>query len=209
MYRPKPYILDDAALLRDLIRARGLATIAAAVDGAVELAYAPVVVDETPSPLGGVRFHLARGNPLASRAGAKLRLSFIGPDAYVSPDWYESAGLVPTWNYIAVEATGTAERLDGDALERLLVDLSTVNENRLLPKPPWTLDKVPVERLAALKSAIEGFVLCFETLEGKLKLSQEKADADFAGVVAALEASGKPAGLAVAAAMRRFVRQTD
>ena len=32
---------------------------------------------------------------------------FSGPHAYVSPSWYEEAGTVPTWNYVAVHAYGT------------------------------------------------------------------------------------------------------
>jgi len=151
---------------------------------------------------GGVRFHLAEANPLAALDGARVRLLWLGPDAYVSPDWYVSEGMVPTWNYIAIEGSGEMRRLDQGGLRRLLIDLSAAQEDRLLPKKPWTIDKVPEERMNALLNAIVGFSVSFETLEGKLKLSQDKKMEDFEGVVRALEASGEANAHGVAAAMR-------
>jgi transcriptional regulator len=135
-----------------------------------------------------------------------VRLSFLGPDAYISPDWYASEGLVPTWNYVAVEATGVARELDRPALQQLLDDLSAQEEARLRPKQPWTLDKVPEARLEAMLNAIVGFSVRLEELEGKLKLSQEKKAEDFDAVVRALEESDGAPARAVATAMRRVKR---
>jgi transcriptional regulator len=203
MYRPRAFTIDDVPALHGIIRKRAFATIAAVIDGAVQFAYAPVVVDPQAGARGGIRFHLARANPLAGLDGAHVRLSFLGPDAYVSPDWYETPGYVPTWNYIAVEGEGVAKRLKQQELRALLVDLSAAQEEPLRPKPPWTLDKLPEERIATLLGAIEGFSLAFDTLEGKFKLSQDKKQQDVAGVIAGLEARGDAASLAVAAAMRK------
>lgn len=203
MYRPPAYAIDDVKVLHHVMRERVFATIAAIVGGRVQLAYAPVAVDTNPPPLGSVRFHLARGNPLAELDGEELRLSFLAADAYVSPDWYETRGFVPTWNYIAVEAGGSARRLDEAALRNLLSDLSASAENRLRPKPPWTADKVSHERIARLLSGIRGFAVPIESLEGKFKLSQDKAPGDIAGVIAGLDRRGDPASRAVARAMER------
>ena len=102
MYRPNAFAVDDPAILRDVLRARVLATFAAVQDGQLRFAYAPVVVDE-----GGLRFHLALRNPMAAlEDGARVSLSCLAADAYVSPDWYRTTVTVPTWNYIAVEAEG-------------------------------------------------------------------------------------------------------
>ena len=203
MYRPGPYVQDDVKVLHDVIRGRRFCLVAAAIGGEPQFAYAPVVVDPD-GPHGRVRFHLARANPLARLDGAKVRLSFLGPDAYVSPDWYKSEGLVPTWNYIAVEGTGVARRLDQTALRQLLVDLSAVHEERLRPKKPWTIDKVPEAKMDTLLNAIVGFSVSFETLEGKFKLSQDKKREDFDGVIDALETSRDAGAQAVAAAMKRY-----
>jgi transcriptional regulator len=202
MYRPPAYAIDDVATLRAFIRQRKLAIVAGIVDGQLHFAYAPVVLDAKAEPRGGVRFHLARANPLAACDGVHLRLSFLGPDAYVSPDWYETQGLVPTWNYVAVEGAGRARELDQPALRQLLADLSAQAEHELLPKSPWTLSKISEQRLSALMNAIRGFAVEFATLEGKFKLSQDKKPEDLKGVIAGLEARGDAANCAVATAMR-------
>jgi transcriptional regulator len=202
MYRPSAFVVDDIAILQGVIRARVFATIAAIRDGAVQFAYAPVIVD-TDSALGGVRFHLARNNPLADMAdGARVRISVMGPDAYVSPDWYRAAVTVPTWNYIAVEGEGDISRLSREELRALVIELSAVEEAKLVPKEPWLIDKVPAARQEALLNGIVGFSLPFARLEGKFKLSQDKAPEDIEGVIAGLEARGDAASAAVARAMR-------
>ena len=202
MYRPRAFAVDDVPALHAAIRDRVFATFAIAQEGRIAFAYAPVVLDAQEGR-GTIRFHLARANPVAALAdGARLSVSFIGPDAYVSPDWYETRTLVPTWNYMAVEGEGIARRLDRDRLLALLTDLSAQEENKLRPKTPWTVDKLPDARREALLNAIDGFALTFETLQGKFKLSQDKGPADFAGVLLGLEARGDAVSKAVAAAMR-------
>jgi transcriptional regulator len=204
MYRPPAFAVDDLATLHDVLRRRVFATIAANHDGVLRFAYAPVVVDADNGPLGGVRFHLARNNPLAELPeGAHVSLSVIAHDAYVSPDWYETQGRVPTWNYIAVEGRGAVRRLDGENLRQLLVDLSEAEENKLAPKKPWTIDKVPEEKMGALMNAIVGFSLCFETLEGKFKLSQNVTPEDAEGVMRGLAQRGDADSREIARAMRR------
>ncbi len=182
---------------------RVFATIAITHESRVAFAYAPVVLDAQEG-LGTIRFHLAKVNPVAGLAnGARLSLSFAGPDAYISPDWYETRTLVPTWNYIAVEGEGTARGLDRDRLLELLTDLSAQEEDKLRPKAPWTIDKVPAVRLEAMLNAIAGFEVRLDRLQGKFKLSQDKGAADVAGVMRGLDARGDVASRAVATAMRR------
>lgn len=202
MYRPPAFAVDDVNVLHAFIREQPFATLAAVIDGAVQFAYAPVVIAPDGAK-GMARFHLAAGNPLARLAdGTAVRLSFLGANAYVSPDWYETPTRVPTWNYLAVEGQGAVRRLNGDEFQALLVDLSAAEETKLLPKKPWTIDKVPAERLAVLLNAIAGFSVRLETLEGKFKLSQNTTVADIAGVIRGLDARGDAASAAVADAMR-------
>jgi transcriptional regulator len=204
MYRPPAFASDDVAALCEAIRARGIATVACMIDSAIAFAYAPVVLDAGEGERGGVRFHLARANAVAGIAdGTSVALTFLGPDAYVSPDWYDTEGRVPTWNYIAVEGRGVVRRLDQTELRQLLIDLSAEEECKLAPKAPWTIDKVPDERMDALMNAIVGFSVRFETLEGKFKLSQNVTEADAEGVMRGMIARGNPASRAIAKAMRR------
>lgn len=203
MYRPRAFAIDDLEALHAVIRERVFATLAIAHEERIEFAYAPVVLDADEGR-GTIRFHLAKANPVAPLAdGARLSVSFLGPDAYVSPDWYETRTLVPTWNYIAVEGMGIARRLDCDGLRGLLKDLSAQEEEKLRPKTPWTMDKVPEARRESLLNAIEGFALTFETLVGKFKLSQDKSPTDIAAALRGLDGRGDPSSKAVAAAMKR------
>jgi transcriptional regulator len=203
MYRPSAFAMDDVAVLHGVLRERVFATVAAGRDGAVQFAYAPVVVDAQNGPLGGVRFHLARGNPLATlEDGARVSISVMGADAYVSPDWYREIVTVPTWNYVAVEGEGVLQRLSREDLRKLVIELSAQEEEKLAPKKPWLIDKLPPERTEALLNGIVGFSLSFARLQGKFKLSQDKKPVDFDGALAGLEARGDPASLAVARAMK-------
>lgn len=199
MFRPHAFAVDDPALLRDVLRNRVFVTFAAIQDGQVRFSYAPVVVDEA-----GLRYHLAIRNPMGLlEDGARVSVSCMAADAYVSPDWYRSTVTVPTWNYIAVEAEGPVRRLSRDELRTLLEELAAQEENKLLPKPPWKMDKVSHARNNALMNVIVGFELAFERLQGKFKLSQDKNPDDIEGVIEGLEARGDAASVAIAKAMRR------
>ncbi len=201
MYRPRAFAVDDVALLRKFIRERTFATVALAVNGRVLFAYTPAVLDG--DGLGCLRFHLAKANPVCAAAdGADLNISFLGGDAYISPDWYATQGRVPTWNYMAVEACGRARKLSREGLHKLLVDISADQENRLLPKPPWLIGKVGKSKLEGLLNAIEGFEVVLEKLEGKFKLSQNVGPADINGAIAGLEARGDARSAAIADAMK-------
>jgi transcriptional regulator len=198
MYRPRAFAVDDVALLHDVIRTRAFATVAAMIDGRVEFGYAPVVLDPHDGALGAVRFHLAAANPISDvQEGAPLAISFMSDDAYVSPDWYETSGMVPTWNYIAVEGRGAMRHIKGDALRQLLTDLTAPQEARLAPKKPWTIDKIPAAKFELLLNAIVGFSVPFDSLEGKFKLSQNVKPEDHAGVVRGLEARNATLAMAM------------
>ncbi len=153
-----------------------------AVDGPF-MVHTPVVV-AAPDRL---RFHIARGNRAAQALdGARALASFLGPDTYISPDWYGTADQVPTWNYVSVEAEGPLRRLDTDELAALLDDLSALHEARLAPKPAWTRGKMAPGRFEGMLKAIIGYELTIEELRGTRKLGQHKSDAERAGAAAGL-----------------------
>jgi transcriptional regulator len=137
------------------------------------LAHAPVIVH----PPDRIRFHIARGNR-AKLDGKRAIVSCLGPDAYISPDWYGTPDQVPTWNYLAVEAEGPLRRLDEAELAALLDALGAANEARLTPKAPWTRAKIAPGRVEAMLKAIIGYELEVEALRGTRKLGQTKALAE-------------------------------
>lgn len=151
------------------------------VEGPV-LVHAPVAV-AGPDRL---RFHVSRGNRAAAIEGKRAIVSCLGPDAYISPDWYGSPDEVPTWNYLAVEAEGMLRRLDESELAELLDALSAIHEARLAPKPAWTRAKLGPGRFEAMLKAIVGYELSIEALRGTRKLGQHKGEGERIGAAAGL-----------------------
>jgi transcriptional regulator len=187
MHPAPAFRIEDEGLLLGHLARHPFVTLAAAVDGALRAAHAPVVVRRLPDGLA-LDFHISRGNALAPALAAGFRglAVSLGPDAYISPDWYESSDQVPTWNYLSVEAEGPVAALDDAGLVALLDDLSAQEEARLAPKPPWTRSKMSPGLFQTMVRGIVGARLTVERLEGTRKLSQNKGEADRAGVIAAL-----------------------
>ncbi len=134
---------------------------------------------------------------------------FAGPHAYVSARWYPTARQVPTWNYLAVHATGTPRVLDDptDTFE-LLRALMTEHEaalpeaSRALGKGPRELADIPFAHLDPLLRGIVAFELPIERIAGKRKLSQNKKPAERRALIAGLRAVGEPSALAIAELMQ-------
>jgi transcriptional regulator len=187
MHPAATFRVEDEAVLLAHLAAHPFVTLAAAPDGRPRIAHAPVVVRRLASGLA-IDFHVSRANALAPFLADGFRGVAVSleADAYVSPDWYEDADQVPTWNYVSVEVEGPIAMLDEAGLVTLLDDLSTQEEARLAPKPPWTRGKMSPGRFDAMVRAIVGARLTVERLEGVTKLSQNKSEADRAGVIAAL-----------------------
>jgi transcriptional regulator len=205
MYNPPHFSVSDIGWMHDFIVRNPFATIATVIDGSVHFAYAPLVLDRTPAPLGTAYFHLARNNPIASLADRSVvKIGVLGSHAYISPDWYETQDQPPTWNYMAVEGSGRAQRLDEAESLEYLTRLSAEQESYLAPKPAWLPTRLQPARLKQLMLGIVWFRVPFDTLEGKAKLSQNRSQTDIRNVIAVLRDRGDDAGAAVASAMQIF-----
>jgi transcriptional regulator len=188
--------------VRALVRAHAFATLVAVLDGEPFATHVPLLLDEARGPLGTLSGHVARTNPhwRAFDGRTPALAIFHGPHAYVSPRWYRGPDQVPTWNYEVVHAIGAPRVVEDPAAVRAL--LARMAEQYEAGSPePWNPADLPERVADGLQRAIVAFELPIERLEGKRKLSQNKAPADRAGVVAGLLAAGDPASLAVAAAM--------
>ena len=146
--------------------------------------------------------HLARSNAvIAAGLPAQAILAVIGPDAYISPDWYGVEDQVPTWNYIAVHLRGTLVQLPDEAMDGHVNALSDRFEARLAPKPIWKSTKMGDGVMDRMKRMILPFRLNITTVDGTWKLNQNKTPAARAGVIVALDAQGG-AQAEIARAMR-------
>ncbi len=187
MHPASAFRVTDEARLLAWIQAYPFMTLVSAPEGRPLVAHTPVVVRRLETGLA-LDFHLSRGNGLVDPLvqGFSGLLVSLGPDAYISPDWYVGADQVPTWNYISVEAEGPVAALDEAGLTALLDDLSTQEEARLQPKPSWTRAKMSSGVFERMSRAIIGARLTVERLEGTFKLSQNKGEADRDGAIAGL-----------------------
>jgi transcriptional regulator len=205
---------DPAALLAELCAVVPATLVTHGPDG-FRASILPMLFDPADGPNGMLRGHLARGNPqwreieaslAAGGAGAGEALAiFDGPDAYVSPAWYEEKRLtgkvVPTWNYVTIQAHGTISTIhDPDWLIPHVGRL--VARHEAGRAQPWALTDAPVDYIATQARAIVGLELRITRLEAKAKLSQNRSDADIAGAIDGLS-TGTPRQRAVAEAMRR------
>ena len=187
MHPAADFKIEDEALLLAWLAEHPFMTLAAAPKGRPLVAHAPVVIRRLAQGLV-LDFHISRGNELAAHLaeGFAAVMVALGPDAYISPDWYESADQVPTWNYLTVEAEGLVTALGTEGLVTQLDDLSAQEEARLAPKPPWTRHKMSPGRFDEVARGILGARLAVARLEGTWKLSQNKDAADRTGVLGAL-----------------------
>lgn len=187
MHPDNRFRVEDRAVLLDFVAAHPFVTIAASVGGRPFVAQSPVVVRDLDGEVG-LDFHLSRGNVLTPHLTQGFRAVVLatGLDAYISPDWYEGADQVPTWNYLSVEAEGSVAPLNDEELIVLLDALSVQEEARLSPKKPWTRDKMKPGKFEAMLRGIQGGRLFVERLEGTFKLSQNKGEVDRLGAAKGL-----------------------
>lgn len=211
MYVPNPFREDDPATLLAEMRRQAAATLVSHGPDGLIASHVPLELLAEPAPWGRVRCHLARANPHAEvlKAGGEVLLIFQGAQGYVSPSHYPSKATsggkaVPTWNYVAIHAYGTATVLEGE--EALRPHLAALTDRHEADRAePWAITDAPDDFIAMMCKAITGFEITLGRVEGKWKMSQNRPPADREGTAAGLRAEGRAdlAALVEAAAARR------
>ncbi|MGO4670668.1 FMN-binding negative transcriptional regulator [Bosea sp. 2RAB26] len=195
MYTPPAFRDDDRDSVRATIRACRLATLVTGTADGVLATPLPLFLEENEGEHGVLYGHLAKANPQGRTTALGEALAiFMGPDAYVTPSWYETkqetGKVVPTWNYVAVHAYGPIEFFD-DATRLLDVVTRLTNLHEGERAKPWTVSEAPPDFVQAQLRGIIGLRLPITRLEGKRKLSQNRSPADRANVAAGLAASDR------------------
>ena len=202
IYIPKAFAEHDMERLHALIKADNFGTLISNGSGGIEVSHLPFLLDAGRNVL---RAHMARGNSqwqsLAS--GADVVAIFHGPHHYISPSWYANHPSVPTWNYAVVHVTGRPRLLeDRGQLESMVRDL--VENHEALSPAPWRMD-LPPDYQDKMICGIVGFEIDITRMEGKFKLSQNRAAADRPLVADALEKLDSDDARGVAALMREYM----
>jgi transcriptional regulator len=123
--------------------------------------------------------HCAKANPhwryLQSRPQALV--TFMGPQAYMSPKVYPDITRVPTWNYLSVHAKVEASLVeDLEAKDRLLKPLIGDHE------PPYAAQwrGLAEDYQSKMLNAIVAFELRITELQCAIKLNQHRPEAHMA-----------------------------
>jgi transcriptional regulator len=182
----------DTAQSLALVRARSFGILVAQGAEGPLASHIPFMLSDDGSV---VEFHLVRNSAMARAIadGAPVRLIVDGPEGYISPDWYGIADQVPTWNYVAVHLVGEARLTGEDGFRDLLDRLSAHFEARLLPKKPWTSDKMCAGVMERMMRSIVPCVLQVSDLQATWKLGQNKTEDARAGAARGLEGQGNVA----------------
>ncbi len=191
MYLPAHFAETRIDVLHDALRTHGAAELVTFDGEGLVASTVPLLLDPDAGPLGTLRGHLARANPQWRTATAAVEALVIvrGPDAYVSPSAYPSKAVdgkvVPTWNYLTVQARGPLVVHDDPAWTKSLVSALT-DRHEAARAEPWAVTDAPEDYVAAMLRAIVGIEIPISRLEGKWKVSQNRPAADRDGVVADL-----------------------
>ena len=197
MYTPTAFAETDLATIHAAIERYSFATLVSSSAAGIEASHLPLLLDRQAGPYGTLIGHMARANSQwRSIAGQEVLAIFSGPHAYVSPTWYAAPSTVPTWNYVAVHATGRLRLVeDSQELLQMVRDFVTHYE-RNMPQP-WSIDAT-ADFLDNLVRQIVGFRIEITRLEGKWKLNQNHPPDRRERVVAALQVQGDENSLAIA-----------
>jgi transcriptional regulator len=201
VFVPPAFAQTDRDTLFALIEQHSFGLLVSNHPGGPVATHLPLLLDRAAGPHGTLVGHLARANPQwRDLDGQPVTAVFSGPHAYVSPSWYEADNVVPTWNYVAVHATGTFRVVESPAAVAAVLAASVATYERAMPTP-WELDPT-TPYFAKLVGGIVAFRVPIDRLEGTWKLSQNHPPGRRAKVAAALAASADPAAREVARLMR-------
>ena len=217
MYLPAHFAESRPEVLQRLVHDRPFGLLVTQDTNGIVANSIPFFLDADPAGGPGVlRAHVARANPVwrEARSDVDSLIVFQGAQTYVSPAWYPSKAehgkVVPTWNYIMVQARGKARFIDDAAwLHAFVTRLTDAHEAARSARAgddvaaPWAVRDAPTDYVDSMLRAIVGVEIVLSSIVGKWKVSQNRSAADRAGVARGLGGvSGDDA-----AAMARAVLQ--
>jgi transcriptional regulator len=205
MYTPKFNQVADRSILLEAMRTYSFA-ILFGTQGNADASASPVathlpLVVKDEGPHGLLEGHFAKANRhWQTLAVREALIVFPGPHSYVSPTLYTDPLSVPTWNYIAIHAYGTLSLVEDEpGKDALLAGLIAANEPAFLDK--WRA--MPAGFRRTMLAGIVGFRIPIDRIEGKFKISQNRAPEERQNVQAA-HAAGSSDQRALAAWMERL-----
>lgn len=172
MYIPNEFHQPNQATAIEYMKTYSFATLITASGNTPHATHLPFVIEvENDSII--LHSHMAKGNPQWNDfAKGPCLVVFSNPNAYISPSLYEKNDNVPTWNYIAVHASGNAKIIANEADKVALLERMIHNY-----EPEYFAQwKTVSERYKAnLLPDLVAFTIVVLQLECKEKLSQNRS----------------------------------
>ena len=214
MYLPAQFNETRPEVMHALMRAHPLCTLVTQCESGLVANHVPVQLLTEPAPLGCIRGHIARANPLWRdyRPETQALAIFQGPQVYISPSFYPSkvatGEVVPTWNYAVVHASGTLRFIqDAGWLREFVAGLTATHE---APRAvPWKVDDAPAPYVDKMLSLIVGFEFSIAALSGKWKVSQNRSQTDQEGVIRNLRSADDADSHDMAAMLAAVARERE
>jgi len=209
MYLPTLFAMDDVETMHRMIGAFPLGAIITQTADGLTADHIPLLVEPAATGDGHVLVgHVARNNPLwqPEQPGAEVLVIFQGESAYITPNWYATKQathqVVPTYNYCVVHVHGPLVIHDDPKWTRMAIGKLTKRMEGAEPVP-WKMGDAPQDYLREMVTQIVGIEIPIRQMTGKWKTSQNRPEADRAGVVAGLEARNHHFDTAMAALVRK------
>jgi transcriptional regulator len=201
MYVNPNYSERELPILHDMIETARFGLLVLCADGPLA-AHIPFVLHRSDGRYGTLVAHVAHNDPLARHLGTgqEALAIFTGPRAYISPRW---SGGLPTYNYLAVHAYGRPQPLqDRDGVLAHLAELVAVHERAF--SDPWTLASTAPGEVEGMLDRLAAFTLEIDAIQGKRKLSQNRAPDKRENVIGGLRERGADDDRAIAATMSTY-----
>jgi len=181
MYNPEQFKECDKDKVIELIHNNPLGLFVTCINNQPVMNHYPFIYEAKNGLNGTLIGHMAKANDQWKILSflENVTVIFNGPQGYVSPSWYASAG-VPTWNYATVQLQGESKSLN-----------------------PWEY-KLTTAKKQHLLQMIVGFEIEITQIDAKFKLSQNRPLEDQVNVIKQLSNSDDYQALDLSKFMRRF-----
>jgi transcriptional regulator len=174
MYIPKRYDNADRPAIVRFMKQFSFATLVTGGETPVA-SHLPFLITEKGDDIY-LTSHVARANEQWQQLqNGPALVIFSEPHAYIAPRHYEKILNVPTWNYVAVHAYGTA-RITETAAETLAGLEGMIAQYDTAYQQQWQY--LPDDFKHKMLNGIVAFEIKVTELQAKYKLSQNKTDTE-------------------------------
>ncbi len=189
MYIPR-HFENTADFVVENILSEFTFSVLVSLGASLQVTHLPLLRVDDGTEYGKIIGHVAKPNPHTQLidGNTPALAIFSGPHAYVSPNWYASENMVPTWNYAAVHVHGRPQAV-GDPEGALRILNAMVEAFETDATGNWRTSQMSPRKLQGQLNGIVAFEMPIERIEAKAKMSQNRTAADIQGVVGGLTES--------------------